>query len=360
MQKHFKPGWMLNVGVKYTHNDVDYNSEHFNYLNDEWIGNTAFDYDSDYREDIAAAYATFNAQVRRWRFKAGLRGEYYHTYDLELRRSEFDLFPNANVAFNLTERGDYTVALGYYRNISRPSFWSLNPTVRQVSDYTYSVGNPALRPSHVDALSLDFVLAGKFTVAAGYSKTSHPIRQMYVSASEHPERMYLTWDNIGKDRSGFIHCDGFIRITKWWNMYASLTYAVTSQQLDSESSFDTFGYLQAVASTTFTLPYSLGITVNGFYQTKMNIGNITVYPILNINPTVQKRFGRDWAMSLGIENMLQRNGKIRASATDFNRLTYTKQHIAIKLGATYNFHSGKGFKTPRIEKTNDTGRLQKE
>ena len=242
VQTNFKTGWRLNVGFKYTHDDVGYDSRHFNFLNNEWIRNQLFDYESKYREDIAAAYATFNAQAGRWRFKAGVRSEYYHTSGVELGQSKFDLFPNANVAFNLNERGDYTVAAGYYRNIRRPSFWSLNPTVRQVSDYSYSVGNPNLRSSHVDAVSLDFVLAGKFTIAAEYSETSNPIRQMFVSNPEHPERMYLTWNNIGKDRSGFIHGDGFINITKWWNLYASLTYAVTSQQLDMDSGFDTFGY----------------------------------------------------------------------------------------------------------------------
>ncbi len=229
-----------------------------------------------------------------------------------MAQSELDLFPNANVAFNLTERGDYTVAIGYYRNIRRPSFWSLNPTVRQVSDYSYSVGNPELRPSHVDAVSLDFVLAGKFTIAAGYSETSNPIRQMFISNPEYPERMYLTWDNIGKDKSGFIHGDGFINITKWWNLYASLTYVITSQKIDINSGFETFGYLQTVGSTTFILPHSFNIILNGFYLTKMKIGNITVYPILNINPTIQKRFGKHWSISFGFENLLQRKGKIRA------------------------------------------------
>lgn len=360
LQKNFRQGWMLSAGVKYTHNDVRYDSNHFNYLNDEWVCNTALDYAEKYREDIAAGYVTLNAQAGRWRFKAGLRGEYYHASGLDLSRSKFDLFPNANIALNLTERGDYTVAIGYYRNISRPSFWSLNPTVRQVSDYSYSVGNPYLRPSHVDAVSLDFVLGGKFTLAAGYSETSAPIRQMYITNREHPERTYLTWENIGKDRSGFIHGDGFVRVTKWWNLYASLTYAVTSQKLGPDIATDTFGYLQAVASTTITLPYSVSITINGFYQTKMKIGNITVYPILNIDPTIQKRVGTHCALSLGTENLLQRKGQIGAGTTTYDRFTWTKQHVAIKIGATYNFSTGKGFRAPRIEKSNDTSRLKKD
>lgn len=360
IQKNFKPGWRLNVGIKYTHNDVGYDSQHFNFVDSECLSNSIFDYDSHYCEDITAAYATVNAQAGRWRFKAGLRGEYYHTSGFAFRQSKFNIFPNANVAFNLTERGDYTVALGYYRNIRRPSFWSLNPTLRQESNYSYSVGNPDLRPSHIDAVSLDVVLAGKFTIAAGYSQADNTIRQMFVSNPDHPERMYLTWDNIGKDRSGFLHGDGFMNITKWWNLYASLTYAITSQRLDDKCGYDTFGYLQSVVSTTFMLPFSFNVTLNGFYQTRMKVGNITVYPILNLNPTVQKRFGKCWSLSLTLENILQRNGKIRTVSSGYDRLTFTKQYMSVKLSVTYNFNSGKGFRSPRIEKNNDGSRLRKE
>ena len=360
LQKNFKQGYKLNTGIKYTRNDVEYDSRHFHFLNGKWISNDLTDYESHYKEDIAAAYATFNAKTGRWFFKAGLRGEYYHISGLKLGQSNFYLFPNANVAFSLTERGEYTVALGYYRNIRRPSFWSLNPTVRQVSDYSYSVGNPNLQPSHIDAVSLDFVLAGRFTVAAGYSLTKRPIRQMFISNPDHPERMYLTWGNTGKERSGFIHGDGFVNVKKWWNLYASLTYAVTSQRLSDLPGYDTFGYLQAVASTSFILPYSFTITLNGFYQTKMKVGNITVYPILNINPSIQKRFGKHWSLSLGLENVLQRKGRIRATSSGYDRLTFTKQYMTAKLGVSYSFNSGENYRSPQIEKNIDGSRLKKE
>ena len=275
-------------------------------------------------------------------------------------KDRFDIFPNANISYNLTEKGDYTVAVGYYRNIRRPSFHSLNPVVRQVSDYTYTVGNQKLTPSFTDAISLDFVLAGRFTVAAGYSMTDNPIRQMFTSNPEYPERLYLTWGNEGKDRNIFIHGDGFINITKWWNLYSSLTYMITSQKLTDTGLFDTFGYLQFVASTTFTLPRNFNLTMSCFYNSKMKIGNITVFPILNLNPTLHKQFGKHWSISLGVENMLQRKSKIRTESSGYDRLTYTKSYIMAKIGITYKFNSGKGFRAPKIEKNTDNSRFSKE
>ena len=42
------------------------------------------------------------------------------------------------------------------------------------------------------------------------------------------------------------------------------------------------------------------------------------------------------------------------------RLTYTKSYITAKIGVTYKFNSGKGFRAPRIEKNTDNSRFSKE
>lgn len=359
-RKVFNTNWNLNVGAKYTFNNVSNRSFHHFFKDESWVSDTRYDFDSSYDENIAAVYATGNGKVGRWKFKAGIRGEYSGINGGVANDDRFDIFPNVNVSYNLTEKGDYTVSVGYYRNIRRPSFHSLNPVVRQVSDYTYTVGNKNLTPSFTDAVSLDFVLAGRFTVAAGYSMTNNPIRQMFTSNPEYPERLYLTWGNEGKDRNIFIHGDGFINITKWWNLYSSLTYMIASQKLSDTDSFDTFSYIQLVASTTFLLPKGFNLTMNCFYNSKMKIGNISVFPILNLNPTLQKQFGKHWSTSLGIENLLQRKSKIRTESSRYNRLTYTKNYITAKIGVTYKFNSGKGFRAPRIEKNTDNSRFNKE
>lgn len=359
-RKVFNPSWNLNIGAKYTLNDVSNNSFHKFFKDGTWLMNPGFDYDTSYDENIVAVYATANGRAGRWNFKAGIRGEYSETNGGVANYDRFDLFPNANVSYSLTEKGDYTVAMGYYRNIRRPSFQSLNPVVRQISDYTYTVGNTNLTPSFTDAVSLDFVLAGRFTIAAGYSMTDNPIRQMFTSNPDYPERLYLTWDNEGKDRNIFIHGDGFINITKWWNLYSSLTYMITSQKLSDKDSFYTFGYLQLVASTTFLLPKGFNLTMSCFYNSKMKIGNITVFPILNLNPTLQKQFGKHWSVSVGLENMLQRKSKIRTESSGYNRFTFTKTYLSAKIGVTYKFNSGKGFSSPNIEKNTDNSRFSKE
>ncbi len=353
----FKPGWYLNAGAKYTLNDVDTRSLHSFRRSEVWQPNERFDYDSGYDENIAAAYITANGHAGRWKFKAGLRGEYYKT---TVGTSSFDLFPNANLLYDITEKGDYTVALGWSRKIRRPSFWSLNPVVNQISDYTYTVGNPRLTSSFSNSLSLDFVLARKYTVAAGYSSADHPIRQMFASNPDYPERLYMTWGNEGKDRTMFVHANGMVNLTGWWSLYASATYAIVSQKLSDNAPFETFGYVQLVASTTFQLPKSFSFTTDCFYMSRMKVGNITLSPILNLNPTLQRQFGKSWSMSLGVDNVLQRVSRISTESSGYHRFSRVKAHITGKIGATYKFSSGKKFKARKIEKNTDTSRLTKD
>ena len=138
------------------------------------------------------------------------------------------------------------------------------------------------------------------------------------------------------------------------------TYVMTSQKLTDTGPFDTFGYLQLVGSTTFMLPKGFNLSMSCFYNSGMKIGNITVFPILNLNPTLQKQLGTHWSLSIGFENMLQRISKIRTESSGYDRLSYTKTYITAKIGVTYKFNSGKRFRAPRIEKNTDNSRFSRE
>lgn len=228
LRKVISSKWNILLGCKYTFNEVSITSLHDYLENSIWIANKTFDYDTSYRENIAAFYAVVNGKFEKWKFKAGIRGELSMNKGDYTYKKHMNLFPNFNVSYDITEKGDFSVSIGYYRNIRRPSFWSLNPAIRQISDFTYSVGNPLLTPSISNGVTIDFLLAGKFTIAAGYSNTNKPIQQVFLSNPDYPERMYLSWDNEGKNHNAYIHGDGLINLTNWWNLYSSITYVIMS------------------------------------------------------------------------------------------------------------------------------------
>ncbi len=214
--------------------------------------------------------------------------------------------------------------------------------------------------SYTDGVSLDFILSGKFIVSAGYSITDKPIRQMFLSEAAHPERMYLTWDNAGVDRNMYVHGDGSFSVTKWLSFYSSVTYVLVSQRFKDAKDYDSFGYVRVVGSMTFSLPKEFNLSLNCFYNSEMKIGNITVYPILNINPTLQKRIGSHWSVSASVENMLQRKNRLRISSSGYDRVNRSRNYASAKINVTYRFNSGKSFSKRRIEKNGDNSRLSRD
>ena len=359
LKKVFNHKWTLNAGAQYTHNGVNNRSLHAYLKETGWSSNSDYDFENDYQENIAALYVTANGNVSRWKFKAGIRGEYYGASGLMVKRDKLDFFPNVNIGFDITENGGYNVSVGYYRNIYRPTFQSLNPIAIQNSDYYYSVGNPELTPCYTNSLSLSFILHHIFTVAMGYGETDNPIRQMIISKPDFPERMYLTWANMGKERQAYLHADGFINLTNWWNIYASATYSLVSQKLADSDPFDTFGFIQIIGSTSFSLPWDINLSVSCFYNTKRKQGNLTLYPMLFFTPRIERKFGKQWTVSLGAEDILQRVSRFKNSSNGYDVVSHSKSHFAVNIGITFNFNAGKGFKLKNIESNSDNSRFFK-
>ena len=68
-RKVFNTNWNLNVGAKYTFNNVSNRSFHHFVKDGLWVPDTRYDFDSSYDENIAAVYATANGKVGRWKFR---------------------------------------------------------------------------------------------------------------------------------------------------------------------------------------------------------------------------------------------------------------------------------------------------
>ncbi len=119
-------------------------------------------------------------------------------------------------------------------------------------------------------------------------------------------------------------------------------------------------FLQIIGSTSFTLPCNFNLSVSCFYNTKRKQGNLTIYPMLSVTPRIEKRLGKQWAISLGAEDILQRVSRVQNSSNGYDVVSHSKSHIAINLGVTYKFNSGKRFNTPKIEKNADVSRLATE
>ena len=134
----------------------------------------------NYRENINALYLNGSRQLSpQWFAQVGLRYEntQYTGYQLgnpEKPDSLFvrhysNLFPTVFLSYKATDKNQFALSFG--RRIDRPVYQDLNPFLSITDLYTYSTGNPFLRPQFSTNLEVSHTYGGFLTTTLNYSKT---------------------------------------------------------------------------------------------------------------------------------------------------------------------------------------------
>ena len=114
--------------------------------------------DTKIEENSTAAFVQLMQRLNKLTLIAGLRYEYldsrYYESGVKMgdeSRTYSDLFPSLMLMYPLK---NVRARLSYSRNINRPAFSQLSGNVKYINRYTYESGNPYLKPSYRDNLSL--------------------------------------------------------------------------------------------------------------------------------------------------------------------------------------------------------------
>ncbi|WP_197088639.1 TonB-dependent receptor domain-containing protein [Rufibacter radiotolerans] len=159
----------------------------------------------DYRQDIHAAYASFNLRNNKWVLRTGLRVEEtrlhanFRSSSTKASQQYRNLFPNITLSLMLKESS--TLKLSYTQRIQRPSLYDLNPYVDATDPLNVSYGNPALDPATSHILQLDYIKYIKATsLSAGLSHhfTNNAIQYFTTLGEDSVARS--TYGNLGHDR----------------------------------------------------------------------------------------------------------------------------------------------------------------
>ena len=355
LDKHFSPHRQLRAGVKYTRNDL-YNNALYEYMQDDaWIENTLQRRRTDYAENIAAAYAAVSATMGRWSVVAGLRGEYTAMIsdDRTVDSRYFSLFPNANISCSLTADGSHMLVVQYSRTISRPGFWEMSPVRTQISEFTYTVGNPDLLPSYSNRVTLNYVLKSKYTFSASADLQRGTIEQQTEVDPSNPLVLRVIPRNFGRfDIYSFSAVLPFT-LTRWWTFNTTLAYHYMGQNLPMSSEIISHHMFQAQASMTFALPRGFMIDAEYMGLNRMRFGNTSVGPIHRVSCALKKRFfDNRLTASLGVDNILNRKQMISIDSGDFRREMQVRQlwdSRMVNFRISYNFRAGKAFRNRSVE-----------
>lgn len=260
-----------------------------------------------YKEQVLAGYLDFNKQILpKWAFSAGLRVEHTHSkgslnaYLPELQqdptqRDYLSWFPNAGLSWDISKMSNLN--LNYGRRINRPDYNVLNPFVNQLSQLSFSKGNPSLKPEIVNNLELGYTLYHMYNIKIAYSKTTDQITRLIGPDDVDPRASYINWDNLANQTVWDISASLPIDINKFWNAYFNLSGSHINNQADYGGG--AIVDLQAFSYTifqqhSFKLPWNLTAEISGYYSGPGIWGGVFVYKSSgNLDVGLQKKFLND-------------------------------------------------------------------
>ena len=355
LEKRFSLRWQLRAGAKYTRNDL-YNNALYEYMsNDEWFENVLQTRRTDYTENITAAYAVVSASLGRWSVVAGLRGEYTAmiSADRTVDSRYMSLFPNANLSCSLTSDGNHMLIAQYSRTISRPSFWQMSPVRIQISEFSYTVGNPDLRPSYSNKLTLSYVFKSKYTFAASADLQRGTIQQQTEKDPSNPHVLRIIPRNFGRVDSYSLVSVLPFTLTRWWTLNTTLSYVYMCQTLPASSDMIRHHMFQAQASTTFTLPRGFMIDADYTGINRIRFGYTSIGPLHFLSCRLKKRmFDNRLTAVLGVENILNSKQMVSIDSDDFQREMQLRDlwnSRMVTFRISYNFKAGKAFRNRSVE-----------
>ncbi len=357
-QKVFSPKWTLTLGSKYTRNSTQNTARYTWKDGEKWHGydNGQHDYDIDYVEHIGAFYTTLRGKLGGWNLSAGLRGEYTRTSGREgsgVRQNYFSLFPNANIQRSFDKAGKHSFVLAYSRKIRRPGFWVLRPDREQISDFTYQIGNPNLKPSYNNDLSLTLIFGYKYSVTLGMNIVVDQFEQVVLQDPDDPRLLCLTHVNYPTFNNYYAAVNLPLNVAKWWSWNINMVGVRMGQQTDPQSPVIYHNMLMANSMMTFTLPAKFFIDLSLYARSKVWVGMTSVDGEYRLNVALKKRLCKDrLTLTAGVDNLIPKKQKIDAYGDGFVRRITSDggwQRPMYRLGISWNFQGGKQMRQRAVE-----------
>ena len=203
-----------------------------------------------YNERINAAYVSYNDVVGKSDVTLGMRAEQTNSYgisyhpDRSVTRNYFDLFPNLQLTQTLD--ADNQLTLGYNRRIERPNYQDLNPFVGYISQYSYSTGNPFLKPEYYNTYAVSDLYQNKYKFSLSMVITKDFFAPVYQQ-NDTTKIYTTTYSNIGTYYVYEAEFEMPLTITKWWQA-----------DLDFRASYQRYVYnLDSARKSTYDINISL-------------------------------------------------------------------------------------------------------
>ncbi|RYY57244.1 MAG: TonB-dependent receptor [Chitinophagaceae bacterium] len=301
-----------------------------------------------YEENINAAFVNLERPLgKKFSAQLGLRLENTNARGRQKSTGEnFDrhytqLFPTAYVQYAADAKN--TLNINYGRRIRRPAYGNLNPFIRFLDRYTFSRGNPNLKPSISDNIELSHTWKNSITTTLNYTFTDDVvqeiIRQNGNEASNIPE-------NVASYRQFGISVAANMPLTKWWTNNTNLNLfnddysgTVPGAAIDLQATSFIFNTTQQ-----FKLTKTFLAELTGFYRNGWLEGVLRVKSIWHLGAGLSKQvWNKKGTIRLSVRDIFWTQ-KLKARSRYGNvdlAMNQVSDTRIVSLGFNYSFSKGK-------------------
>ena len=318
-----------------------------------------------YEENINAAYVNLSTPLsKKISAQFGLRLENTNAKGKQLTTGEnFDrnytqLFPTAYFQYKLNE--DNNLGANFGRRVRRPNYQSLNPFINFIDRYTFSQGNPNLKPSLSNNFEVSHTWKNKITTTLNYTTTKDIIESVI---DQKGEIAYNTPSNIASLRQYGISVNANTPINKWWTSSININAfnnnfkgVVSNTPVDlATTSFIIIGTQQ------FKITKTLTGEINGRYRNGWLEGVLRARSVGFIGAGLSKQLLKNQGtLRLSVRDIFYTQ-KFRGTAkygnVDFEMQQYGESRV-VSLGFSYRFSKGK--KIAPVKRTSGSANEEQE
>jgi outer membrane receptor protein involved in Fe transport len=345
-----KKGSRLEAGIKSSIVETDNDAGYDSIINGNKVHDIGRSNHFIYKENINAAYVNWSGQFsNKLEAQLGLRFENTQSTGRQLttgesfERNYSQLFPTAYFQYRINEK--HSLGVNFGRRIRRPNYSSLNPFIRFIDRYTYSKGNPDLKPQFGNNFELTHNYKNILVTTLNYGASTNIIQQVIEQKGQ---EAYSTQANIATQQQFGISISANNKINSWWtsNIYFNGFYSRFRGIVNNESINMSGPRCTISGSQQFRLSKTLSTELSGNFRSGGVQGVMKTHSM--------------WQLTAGMsKQVLKNNGVVRLTIRDMfysikNRATVFYGNVdanfqeiqdsrVITIGFTYKFSKGKNI-----------------
>ena len=299
-------GGQVGAGTKYSKVKTDNIFAFFNVIDGIDVRNDSRSNKFVYDENVTAGYLNYARSLsQKVSISTGLRVEHTDaTGDLmAFDGSETDpvqfnyvsFFPSAGVTY--TPSRMHTWSANYGRRINRPDYNVLNPFEEQLSELSFSKGNPFLSPEIVNNIELGYTYAYRYNFKLAFSRTTDQITRLIGPDDRDPRAGFISWENLATQDIVSFNFSAPITVKEWWNVF----FNASANYLDNQADYGENGVVDVQAfsynlfqQSTFTLGRGYTGEISGWFSGPGVWGGVFEFDSsYSLNLGLQKKFFND-------------------------------------------------------------------